>query len=110
MGRKWQTLLQLAGAVSTKQVDLMAHALGWPDTKNLRRPGRVKWRNPYRNYFVSAIEDPNWERLIAVDLAVRDRSRDGLFGEGFTCYQVTALGRAVTTLHLRAHLEAGRLG
>jgi ligand-binding sensor domain-containing protein len=90
-------ILRLAADLSDEQADKMAHALGWPDTLNVHRPrGRVKWANPYRNYYCGQPDDAAWMAAQALGLA--DVAPDGRWA----VWRVTPLGRRVVRLRLLA--------
>lgn len=96
-------ILRAAASLTTAQVDKMAHALGWPDTHNIgRRPGRIKWRNPYRNYWAGHAGDPEWTAAEAAELAT---SRGPTSHTPYTVWHVSPLGKAAVMLRLRALLE-----
>lgn len=99
-------LLTLAASLTTAQVDKMAHALGWPDTLNIRhRRGRIKWRNPYRNGWMGSLVDPDWTAAEAAGLATKHPPVEWA---PFTPWSVTPLGKAAVMLRLRAVLEVPR--
>lgn len=105
--KKARELLTLARQCSIKQIDLMAHALGWPDSAPIEgRRGRTKWRNPYRNHYVTDPDNLDWLGLVDRGLAEHWHSRDGLVGDGLTTFRVTHRGQAVCMLALRALIEA----
>ena len=104
------TLLALGASLEITVIDQMAHALGWPSVAAMRRgrPGRVKWANPYRNYYASGEDDdPAW--AFAAELGLARRS--GEPREGFPCvrWTVTRRGRQVTRLRLQATRWAAEL-
>lgn len=77
-------LLRLALETDAAGIDVMAHALGWPGLRAFRWR-RVKWANPYRNYYAANGPTPVLTALVASGL-----------------YHVTDLGRAVVRLRLLA--------
>lgn len=100
--------LQLAGELPRPTVDVMAHALGWPNlyaienSKRLRRP---KWREPYRNHFCCAGDNPAWlEAQVAGLATVQGPQKPSTF----STWTVTDLGIAVLRLRLRAEIEVRR--
>lgn len=99
-------LLHIAASLTAAQLDKMAHALGWPDSHNIRRPGRIRWRNPYRNGWAGHAGDPEWTQAEADGLAVSRPPVPGVMP--YTTWSVTALGMAVVRLRLRALIESAR--
>lgn len=104
-------LVSLAAALSDRDTDRLAHALGWPDTYQIRardRLGRIKWSNPYRRHYVANGEpdDPEWRDVRAAGLAY---PRDGgKMRPDMTVWTVTPRGQAVVRLRLLAEILAAR--
>jgi len=99
-------LLVLAAGLSRAQIDKMAHARGWPDTRSVvRRPGRVKWRNPYRNHWMGSAADPDWLQAESKGLAGSYPPTDMI---PYTHWYVTDIGTKVVRLRLAAIKEAAR--
>jgi hypothetical protein len=98
-------ILKLASGLSVQQVDKAAHALGWPSLRTiaLGGPGRVKWRNPWRNYYAAGGHDPDWEGLAALGLA---ETFPPPFGAEYTYWRVSKLGRLVLRVRLQAAILA----
>lgn len=87
----------IAGQLGNAEIDVMAHALGWPDTLNIRRPrGVVRWGNPWRNRFIAQAGHRDFDRLsVLCELGLMERDGD--------TYCVTKVGRAVTRAVLLIH-------
>lgn len=99
-------LLRLAADLPTATLDKLAHALGWPDSRNIHRPrGRVKWRNPYRNYWSGTDLDPEWSGAMLLGLATKAAPTGD---HPYTTWRVTDLGKAVVRLRLQALREVPR--
>ncbi len=104
------TLLAQGASLEIKLVDKLAHALGWPSVAAMRRgrPGRVKWANPYRNYYASGEdEDPAWAFAAKLGLARRAGEPSECFP--YVRWTVTRRGRQVTRLRLQATRWAAEL-
>lgn len=97
--------LSQAAEMPAASLDKAAHALGWPDSRNIHRPRRVLWRNPYRNGFGSYISDPDWEWMVSRGLA-RRRAMPGV--PEAVAYSLTPDGIAVVRLRLQAEKEVTR--
>jgi len=97
-------LLRLAMELPTAALDKMAHALGWPDSRNYKATrGRVRWRNPYRNHYCGSQLDPEWRGVLTLGLAEMNESS---ILQSSECYwRVTDLGKKVVRLRLSALKE-----
>jgi hypothetical protein len=94
-------LLLNAAKISDEQINLMAHALGWPDLLNIHRPRKqVRWANPYRNYFVTGREVENFKAWS--DLAWAGYAGSDFPERGNCVFTVTPLGQKCTRLRLLA--------
>lgn len=95
-------LLELTTKITAPMARKLAHTLGWPPPKAFhhQRPGRVKWANPYRNYYAGSAEDPDWKAAAALGLAeIRGGPREGY---PYTTWTVTELGKRAIRLRLQA--------
>jgi len=101
-------MLIRAASLTRKQVDLMAHAVGWPSLSACEegaRHGRPRWRRPYRNYFAASPKrSGDWDALAAGGFA-------RLIGEPadaipYRTYSVSPFGLAVLRIRLRAAIES----
>lgn len=95
-------ILRLSVGLTTEQVSMMAHALGWPSPGTMQRGrgiGRPKWARPYRNGYSITSAHPAWEAAVEQGLATRHDRSD--IGAG-QVYSVTPLGQCVMRLRLRA--------
>jgi len=101
---------RLAAELCQNEVGMAAHALGWPDIYQItarkgRHLGRIRWRNPYRNYYNAAADDPGWARMIALGAATVLDSGPHLKN---VYYCMTPLGIAAVRARLRAAIDAQR--
>lgn len=90
-------LLRLALETDAAGIDVMAHALGWPGLRALRWR-RVKWANPYRNYYAANGPTPVLSALVASGLMIERKPLD----QPYIYYHVTEVGIAVVRLRLMA--------
>lgn len=95
-------LLERAAQLPREVLCKLAHALGWPHPQAFhhQRPGRVKWANPYRNYYAGNADDPDWRWAESEGLA--RKAGDPQPGYPYTTWTVTELGRRVVRLRLEA--------
>lgn len=96
-----ERLIKLASYLRRSDMEKMCHALGWPHPDRYGTPGhrRVRWLNPWRNYY-GAPEDPEWGALVALGLAKVIPNPPCT--EGYAYWAVTDLGRTVLRLRLTA--------
>lgn len=104
-------LLNLAATLPRDAADRLAHALGWPDTYQIRGKGhlgRIKWANPYRRHYVAngGPDDPEWRDVRAAGLA--SPQDGGRMRPDMTIWTVTARGQAVIRVRLQAEILAAR--
>lgn len=81
--------------LTPEQVDKAAHALGWPKPTD-HTWGRVKWKEPWRNYYCGSPEDADWLAMAALGVAIRGKGPN----EDDAYWFVTPLGRVVVRLWL----------
>lgn len=100
--------------LTDRQADLLARALGWPDTYQIRRRRGVMWkewlrrmREPYRNYYLaSEAVVLDWRGMMRDGLAARQLEPGDYPRER---YLVTPAGMAACRAHLlRVRAEARR--
>lgn len=102
-------LLVGAANLSSEETNVMAHALGWPDLYHIRAQrscGRIRWRNPYRNYYVCPVRSATWEYLRDIHFAEGPEPHDSYPDGGI--WRVTAFGQRMLRLRLQAEIEAAR--
>ena len=106
-------ILRLAGALTDTETDRLAHALGWPDTYQIRSPRtpdstlkRVKWDAPYRNRYTLGAAHP-LDQWVAVEAAGLVR-RAGTSSPQVT-FIVTTLGQAVLRTRLQAEIASAQM-
>lgn len=101
-----RTLCTGAATLSAYDVEIMAHALGWPETGRARPgTGRVRWSNPYRNVYAAdhgSAAFAAWMLLAGMELAKRDNHVGDL-----VYFHVTDLGIAVLRAHIAVMAAVG---